>query len=112
MSSPDQVGRRPAGRGQFVVGDHFPHHAKNGHARIEGAIWILEDNLHRFSGPPAIALGQPCDVQVLGAVTIIRGVEQHLPGGGPYQIDHGLAGRGFTTAGLTHQTEGFALPEC
>ena len=77
MSSCNAVSRGLTGRRYLVVGNDLPHHPKNSHARIEGAIGVLEDDLHGFSGVFAFALGESGEIQVLGAAAIGDGIKQH-----------------------------------
>ena len=69
------------------------------HARVEGAVRVLEDELHLLAGARevlALELGE------------VFAVEDDLAGGGLGQAQDALAGGGLSAAGLAHDGEGLS----
>ena len=68
----------------------------DGHARVEGRIGILEDELHLAAHVLDLMLVHLGDIAAL---------EEHLAGGGLGEPHDGTAGGGLAAAGLTDEAE-------
>ncbi len=71
----------------------------HGHARIQGAVGVLENHLHAPSQGPKARLGQRADLTV---------PQMDRTGRHRFQSDDRASGRGLAAARLTNQPERFA----
>ena len=67
---------------------------------VQRCVWVLEDHLHLFGEVKAFLLGQLVDIFAL-VLHFAAGLWQHT--------DAGFAAGGFTTAGLTNDTQCFTF---
>ena len=86
---------------QFVNFEGFGEHPAHGHPGVEGAVGVLEDDLHLPPDGPEFPPAQGEHV---------RAVEKDFAIGGLNQAEDGSACRGFAAAGFPHQAEGLSLP--
>ena len=96
-------------RAQSVHGERFPEQRTHGHARIEGAVGILEDDLHLASQPPEIAFPQGKDLVGLSFLAVLQGGMEHGRSRGRIdQTQNGPPNRGLAAPAFAHQAQRFA----
>ncbi len=82
--------------------DRLAHRLADGHARVEGGIGVLEDDLQVAPVGAHAALVE--DGQILA-------LEHHLAGGRLVQVQDGEAGGGLAAAGFADKAQRLALDD-
>ena len=82
---------------EWLLDDSF-----NRHARVEGCIRILEDDLHPAPQAPQVGAGECSQLDT---------VEEDLAAGRTGEIKDAARERGLAATGLTDESEGFACPD-
>ena len=85
--------------GQLMNRDGLADDASDGHSRVETRVRVLEDHLHLATEATEFAA---LDLREVGAF------EANRPAGGARELEDGLAGGGFATAGFANEAERLA----
>ena len=96
-------------RAQSVHGQWFPEQGADGHAGVEGAVGVLEHDLHLAPQPPEIALLQVEDRVRPARFPFFKGrMERGRSGGGIDQAQDRPSDRGLPAPAFAHQAQRFA----